>query len=136
MSRASTSKELFRKVLVQSSVLTGGIALASSALGFAFAGQGGLISGLIGSVLTLVFSALTVLSVWFGGRLSLGGFFGVVLGGWVLKLVIFIAIVATLKSAAFINGPVLFFSLVASILGTLTLEALTVLRSRIPLIEN
>lgn len=136
MSRASTSKELFRKVLVQSAILTGAIAVLSSALGFAFAGESGLASGLIGSGLTLVFSSLTVISVWFGGRLSLGGFFGVVLGGWVLKLMIFIAIVATLKGAAFINGPVLFFSLVASILGTLTLEALTVLRSRIPLIEN
>lgn len=136
MARVSTSKELFRRVLVQSSILTCAIAVLSSALGYVFAGQSGLTSGLIGSALTLVFSSLTVISVWFGGRLSLGGFFGVVLGGWVLKLVIFIAIVATLKGATFINGPVLFFSLVASILGTLTLEALTVLRSRIPLIEN
>jgi energy-converting hydrogenase Eha subunit B len=136
MAKATTSKELFRKVLVQSAFLTAVIALLSSVLGGVFAGQSGLISGLIGALMTLIFSSLTVLSVWFGGRLSLGGFFAVVLGGWVLKLIIFIAIVATLKGAEFINGPVLFFSLVASILSTLTLEALTVLRSRIPLIEN
>ncbi|MEY4981532.1 MAG: hypothetical protein RL174_870, partial [Actinomycetota bacterium] len=62
MPRVSSSKELFRKVLVQSSILTGAIAVLSSALGFAFAGQSGLASGLIGSALTLVFSALTVIS--------------------------------------------------------------------------
>jgi hypothetical protein len=136
MARATTSKQLFRKVLIQSTFLTASIALLSSILGVWLAGQPGLVSGLIGASMTLIFSSLTVLSVWFGGRLSLGGFFGVVLGGWVLKLIIFIASVAMLKGAEFINGPVLFFSLVASILSTLTLEALTVLRSRIPTIEN
>jgi len=136
MAKATTSKELFRKVLIQSAILTAAIAVLSALLGMVFAGQAGLISGLIGASMTLIFSSLTVLSVWFGGRLSLGGFFGVVLGGWVLKLVIFIAIVATLRGAEFINGPVLFFSLVASILSTLTLEALAVLRSRIPTIQN
>lgn len=136
MPRAATSKELFRKVLIQSSLLVAGVAIVGGVLGWLFAGQDGLVSAAIGSGMTLVFSSLTVLSVWFGGRLSLGGFFGVVLGGWVLKLVIFIALVAGLKGAEFINGPTLFFTLVASILGTLTLEAAAVMRSRIPLIEN
>lgn len=136
MAKATSSRELFRKVLIQSSVLTASVAILGAIFGWLFAGEAGLASAFIGAGMTLVFSSLTVLSVWFGGRLSLGGFFGVVLGGWVLKLVIFIAIVATLKGSAFISGPVLFFALVASILGTLTLEALAVLRSRIPTIEN
>jgi 4-amino-4-deoxy-L-arabinose transferase-like glycosyltransferase len=79
---------------------------------------------------------MTALSVYFGGKLSLGGFFGLVMGGWLVKLVVFMAIVAVLKNAVFINGPVLFFTLVASILGTLAIDAISVTRSRIPTFTN
>ena len=73
------------------------------------------------------------LSVAIGGRLPLGAFFGIVLGGWILKLVGFVLVIGLLKGADFINGPVLFFTLVASILGTLALDSVAVLKARLPL---
>ena len=76
---------------------------------------------------------MTALSVLAGRRLSLGGFFGVVMGGWLFKLLAFIALVAGLRNAEFINGPVLFFTLVASIFVTLSIDALAAIRARIPL---
>ncbi|MCX8529436.1 MAG: hypothetical protein ORN27_05135 [Rhodoluna sp.] len=136
MSKASNLNEVFSAVLKQGLVLVGAIAILGGGLGLIFAGVAGLVSGLIGATLALLFSSLTALSVFFGGKLSLGGFFGVVLGGWIVKLVGFIVLIALLKGAAFIAGPVLFFTLVASILGTLVIDSRIVLKSRITIGDN
>lgn len=136
MSKASSIAEVFSAVLKQGLLLVAAIAVVGGGLGLLFAGVNGLVSGLIGAGMALLFSSLTAFSVKFGGRLSLGGFFGVVLGGWILKLVGFIVLVALLKGATFIAGPVLFFTLVASILGTLVIDSLIVMKSRIGIGSN
>ena len=134
MSKASNS--LFSRVLGLGSALIGAIAIIGGLLGFLFAGAAGLTSALIGASLTLVFVTLTAASVWLGGKLPLGGFFGVVLGGWLIKIVGFAFVIAALKGAEFINGPVLFFTLVAAILGTLAVDSVLVLKARIPVIGD
>ena len=136
MSKLTSTAEIFAAVLKQGLMLVLAIALVGGGLGFVFAGAAGLISGLIGAALALVFSSLTAFSVKFGGQLSLGGFFGVVLGGWIVKLVGFIVLIALLKGATFIAGPVLFLTLVASILGTLIIDTLIVMKSRITFGSN
>lgn len=124
--------DLFRRVLLLGSALIGAIAVLGGLTGWLVAGFAGLTSALIGAALTLVFVTLTALSVWIGGRLPLGGFFGVVLGGWLVKVVGFVLVIGALKGAEFINGAVLFFTLVAAILGTLTVDSILVLKARIP----
>jgi len=136
MSKASNLNEVFSAVLKQGLVLVAAIAVLGGGLGLIFAGVAGLVSGLIGATLALLFSSLTALSVSFGGKLSLGGFFGVVLGGWIVKLIGFVILIALLKGASFIAGPVLFFTLVASILGTLVIDSRIVLKSRLTVGEN
>jgi hypothetical protein len=61
---------------------------------------------------------------------------GVVLGGWIVKLVGFMVLVASLRTADFIVGPVLFGSLVVSILGSLALDAIVFTKARIPSYES
>jgi hypothetical protein len=134
MSKASSN--LFSRVLRLGSALIGAIALVGGLAGYLVAGTAGLTSALIGASLTLVFVTLTALSVWLGGKLPLGGFFGVVLGGWLIKIVGFALVIASLKGADFINGPVLFFTLVAAILGTLAVDSILVLKARIPVIGD
>lgn len=136
MSNPSSTSEVFSAVLKQGLLLVAAIAVVGGGVGLAVAGVNGLLSGLIGSGLALLFSTMTAFSVKFGGKLSLGGFFGVVLGGWIFKMVVFIAIVAALRGANFIDGPVFFFTLVASILGTLVIDSLIVLKSRITVGSN
>jgi uncharacterized membrane protein YhhN len=57
----------------------------------------------------------------------------VVLGGWLLKVIGFVLLMGALKNADFISGPVLFFTLVASVMGTLAVDSVLVLKARIPI---
>jgi hypothetical protein len=128
----STTNQVFSRVLKLGALLIAAIAVVGGAIGYAVAGSNGLTSALIGSGLALLFVSMTALSVQLGAKLPLAGFFGVVMGGWLLKLVGFIITMALLKSADFINGPVLFFTIVGSVLGALAIDAVVVMRSRIP----
>ena len=132
--RASNAQQLFRTVLTRGTLFSLVVAALGGGIGFLVNGQPGLFGGLIGAALALVFSSLTALSVLLGARLPLGGFFGLVLGGWILKLVIFMLLIVNLKGAAWLDGKTLFFALVASIIGTLTIDSMAVLKARIPVV--
>lgn len=131
-----TADELFTSVLRRSGLLVGLIALAGSLAGFVIAEGPGLVSGLIGAALAFAFSALTLISILLGRKLQLAGFFAVVLGGWLVKLIGFAVLVANLRGADFLNGPVLFFTLVAAVLGSLIIDSIAVLSARIPVVEG
>lgn len=131
----SASEKLFATILKQGALLIAVIAAVGGLIGYLVASTNGLVSALIGAAMAFMFVSLTALSVWFGGKLSLGGFFGLVLGGWILKLVAFMVLVASLRTADFIVGPVLFASLVVSILGSLAVDAIAFTKARIPSFE-
>ena len=128
---SSSSEKLFSSILKKGALLIGASAALGGLIGYLVASTNGLISALIGAAMAFVFVSMTAGSVWLGGKLSLGGFFGVVLGGWIVKLLGFIVLVATLRSADFIVGPVLFGSVVTSIIGSLVLDAIVVTKTRI-----
>jgi hypothetical protein len=133
---ANTISSLFKKALTYGALLVLGVTLLGSILGFVLAGANGIASALIGGALTLVFASTTAVSIWFGGRLNLGAFFAIVMGAWLLKIVIFMVLVATLKGASFVHGPTLFFTLVGSIIGSLALDSVLVLKARIPVVQD
>jgi hypothetical protein len=74
--------------------------------------------------------------VLFGSKLSLGGFYAVVLGGWLLKMVLFMFGVALLSRIEGLNGVALFVTLVASILGSLAVDGYVVTTSKIPVVSQ
>lgn len=127
---------IFKKVLQQGSILIAGIAAIGGLVGTLVAGAPGLLSALIGAGMTLVFVTLTATSVWLGSRLPIGGFFAIVMGAWIVKLVLFIVLVKLLLGVKEINGPVLFFTLIVSIMGTLVVDASVVTKARMPIVEN
>lgn len=133
---ASSSTQVFAKALKLSALLVVSVAVICSIIGYLVVGVDGLWTALIGSAIALVFTSLTVLSVLFGARLPLGGFYGLVLGGWLLKIVLFALLLAALQRMDFIHGPTLFFAIVLSVLGSLSIDSWVVLRSRIPTIDS
>ena len=136
MKPATTPEQLFNGVLCQGALLTGLIAVLGSLAGYLVGGTNGVVSALIGAALAFAFASLTVLSMLIGRRLPLAGFFGVVMGGWLIKLVGFALLARSLQGVDFINGPVLFFTLVAAILGSLIIDSIAVLSARIPVVEG
>ena len=124
------------KVLKLGSLLIGSIAIIGSAIGFLAAGLPGLLGAVAGSGIALLFVTLTALSVLFGSKLSLGGFYAVVLGGWLLKMILFMFGVALLSRIEGINGVALFVTLVASILGSLAVDGYVVTTSKIPVVSQ
>jgi hypothetical protein len=132
---STSAEQLFKNVLGQTALLTGLIASLGSLAGFIVEGMNGVVSALIGAGLAFAFGALTVVSMIIGRKLSLAGFFGVVMGGWLIKLIGFALLARSLQGAEFINGPVLFLTLVAAILGSLVIDSIAVLSARIPVVE-
>jgi hypothetical protein len=122
---------MFRKALILTSALVGLIALLGMGIGYLVVGSIAIPSALIGSAIALVFSSVTILSIWFGSKLGLNGFFALLMGGWLIKIVVFALVLSVLSGADFISGPVLFLAVVASVLGTLAIESWVVLRSRV-----
>ena len=135
MKSSTSADQLFKKVLGQTALLTGLIASLGSLAGFFVEGMNGVVSALVGAGLAFAFGALTVVSMLIGRKLSLAGFFGVVMGGWLVKLIGFALLARSLQGAEFINGPVLFLTLAAAILGSPVIDSIAVLSARIPVVE-
>jgi len=87
MKSSTSADQLFKKVLAQTALLTGLIASLGSLAGYFVESMNGVVSALIGAGLAFAFGALTVVSMMIGRKLSLAGFFGVVMGGWLIKLI-------------------------------------------------
>ena len=127
---------IFTQILKYTGVLALVIAVVGGGLGYLFAGTDGLWSALVGVGLAILFAAITAASMLVAIRFTLGAFFGIVMGAWLLKLVIFIVLLVVLRDQPFVNDVVLFLALVVSIIGTLAVDALVVVRGRLSYVSD
>ena len=134
--RANNLEQLFKQVAKYSLLLVAVIAVVGGLVGFLVAGGNGLISALIGALVAFLFSILTIASVFVGSKLSITGFYALVLGGWLIKIVLFGIILVLLRGQPFIEGGVLFATVVVTILGTLAVDSFAALRARIPVVDE
>jgi hypothetical protein len=135
--RTPTSNPVLRRALGWGAVLAGVVLVVSAVLGLVFAGTEGLVSALVGTLMAVVFMGITAASILLANRfagsdLFVGAFFGIVLGGWLLKFIVFIVLVVLLRDAAWLNPTVLFLSLVAGVIASLVVDVLVVAKSRLP----
>lgn len=101
----------------------------------------GLLSALIGTGLAVIFMGVTAATILLANRFSgsdlfVGAFFGIVLGGWLLKFVVFLVVVIILKDQAWVNPVVLFLSLIAGVIGSLIVDVLVMMKSRMPYVSD
>lgn len=139
--RTPTSNPVLRKALVWGGLLAAVVLVVSGILGFVFAGAEGLVSALVGTLMAVVFMGITAASILLANRfassdLFVGAFFGIVLGGWLLKFIVFIVLVVLLRDAAWLNATVLFLSLVAGVIASLVVDVLVVAKSRMPYVSD
>ncbi|OII27489.1 hypothetical protein [Frigoribacterium sp. MCBA15_019] len=130
------ASSIFTQILKYTGLLALVIAVVGGGLGYVFAGTDGLWSALVGVGLAILFAAITAASMLVAIRFTLGAFFGIVMGAWLLKLVIFIVLLVVLRDQPFVNDVVLFLALVVSIVGTLAVDALVVVRGRLAYVSD
>jgi membrane associated rhomboid family serine protease len=132
----SSAQDLFRRAVAYGAYLALAIAGLGSAISVLTVGLAGVYAALIGAAISTSFSLMTIFSVWFGSKLPLNGFYALVLGGWLIKVVLFGVVLSVLQGAQNFNGPVFFFAIVAGVLGGLGIDSWLVLKARIPTVEN
>ncbi len=132
----SSAQDLFRRAIAYGAYLAIAIAVIGSLVSMLTVGLPGVYAALIGAAISTSFSLMTIFSVWFGSKLPLNGFYALVLGGWLIKVVLFGVVLAILQGAQNFNGPVFFFAIVAGVLGGLGIDSWLVLKARIPTVGD
>lgn len=134
------NNRIFVSILRLGSLLALGIAVVGCIVGGLTVGVTGVTSALIGTALALVFTGMTAASILIGlkasgGSLISGAFFGIVLGGWLLKFIVFLVIVVLLKDQPWVNTLIMFLSIVVGVVGSLVVDVVVVTRSRMPYVD-
>ena len=135
------SEAIFRSSLKWGGLLALAIAVIGGGIGYLVDGNRGLISALIGTAMAVVFLGITAASIlfanrWFGTDLFVPIFFGVVMGGWLLKFILFLVLAVLLKDQPWINPTVLFLSIIAGVIGALVVDVIIVAKSRMPYVSD
>lgn len=138
---AASANVIMRTTLVWSAVIAGMLAVLGSVVGFVVAGPSGLLSALVGVVIAAAFLGITAASVlianrWFGDPRQVPMFFGIVICSWLLKLIVFIVLLAAVRSQTWIEPYVFFFALLASVIASLLVDIVVVARSRVPYVGD
>lgn len=136
-----TAAPVLRRVLAYGGILTIVIAVAGSIVGYLAVGWIGVVSALIGTVMALVFMGITAASILLASRfagepVSLGAFFGIVMGGWLLKFIVFLVLIFTLRDQSWISPVVLFICFVAGVVGSLAVDVHVVAKFRMPYVSD
>ncbi|MDH2445097.1 hypothetical protein QDR37_14175 [Amnibacterium sp. CER49] len=134
--RFDTSGTVLRRALVGGVVLSVAIGVVAGLVGLLLAGPGGLASGLIGALFAFLFLGLTIGGLMVSARLVSDvnpvPAIVVVLVGFLAKVVLFVVAMVALGHQPWVQPMVLFVALVAAVLGFLVLDAVVVMRARIP----
>lgn len=140
MSRVSSTPVL-RTTLRWSALATAVLAVAGAGIGFAVGGAAGLWSALVAVLLAAVFLAITAISIlvanrWYGDALYVPLFFGIVMGAWILKFIVFIVVLLLLRGQPWLNPGVFLVALVVSVVASLVVDVVVLTRMRIPHVSD
>ncbi|TFC90916.1 MULTISPECIES: hypothetical protein [Cryobacterium] len=136
-----TSVPVLRRILLYGAVLAGAIAVVGAVIGGVVAGGSGVVSALIGTLMAVVFMGITAGSILVANRFAgtsaaIGAFFGIVMGGWLVKFVVFLVLMVLLKDQSWIQPVVLFLSIIAGVIGSLLVDVFVLMRSRVPYVSD
>jgi hypothetical protein len=129
-----------RRALTYGLVLTGAVAVLGAGIGFLVSGTTGLLSGLLGAAVAAVFMALTTVSYLVAVRVTKGdgtnpAFYGIMVGVWFLKLVVFVVLLILVRGFDWLDARVMFVSMVVAVVGSLVADVLAVVRTRVPYVD-
>jgi hypothetical protein len=132
---------ILTRALRYGAILALAVALVAGVIGLVVAGVPGLLGGLFGALLAAIFLGLTAGSMLFAGRIAKGDttgptFFGIVLGAWFLKLVVFVIVAILFGRLHWVDPYVFFFSVIAAVIGSLIADVVAFARARVPYVSD
>lgn len=133
--RMPSSNPVLARILRYGAVLAAAIAVVGAVVGGLAVGATGVAGALVGTVMAAVFVAVTAISILVANRFignELYGilFFAIVLGGWIVKFVVFIVLFLLLRDQTWLDTTVMFIALVAGVVGSLVVDVVVVTTSR------
>ncbi len=117
------------------------VLVVAALIGWLVGGTDGLASGALGAGVGIVFPALTAASIlvanlWYGNPAYLQIFFGIVMGGWILKFVVVIVALIVISRLPWILPLTFYFALVAAALVAVVVDLVVILRMRLPAVSD
>jgi hypothetical protein len=136
-----SSTPILRRTLIWSAIATVVLAIIAGGIGYLVAQGEGLVSGLLGVLLAAVFLAITGISIlianrWYGDPIYVQLFFAIVLGGWLLKLGLFVVAMILLAGQPWLQPMVFFLSIVAGVLMSLAIDVIVLTSMRLPNVSD
>lgn len=129
-------RSVMRGILVRGALITAAIAVLACGIGFALAGMPGVWSGLIGAAAAFCFFGITALLMYLTADSGSVVMAGAVLGGFLIKVVLFMALGAFLAGRDFYDPWVLFGTLAAAAIASLVVDIMTVQGARLPIVDE
>jgi hypothetical protein len=131
---------VLRRALRYGVILTIAVIVIGSIIGYLVGGVPGLVSALIAACVTAVFMGLTAVSFVVASRVAklpegIAVYYGIILGTFIVKFVIFLVLVISLRGVHWLNPTVFGFTTIAAVLGTLIVDGLAVGLSRVPYVD-
>ncbi len=134
-------------VVLRRSLVWGGIfavllLLAAGAIGYsAVDGVRGLLGAVVAVAAAAIFLGLTSASILVASRISKRRgdtvvFFAIVAGTWLLKLVLFLVLMLSLRGAEWMNPAVFGVTMVVAVVGLLLIDVVAMVRTRVPLLDE
>lgn len=132
---------ILKLALRYGAVVAGVVAIGGGVVGYLVSGLPGLLGGLVGAALAAVYLGLTAGSMLLAGKVSRGDgtspvFFGVVLGVWVLKLIVFVLVAIWLRGQDWMDPRVFFGAVIVAVIGSLVADILAYQRARVPYVSD
>jgi hypothetical protein len=104
-------------------------------IGWAVAGVPGVWGAMLGVLVPVLFLGITAAVALLTARLSTSTLGAAVLGSWLLKIVVLIVVLVALDGRDFYARGVFFVVFLLGTAGFLVVEALVVLRTKVPYVE-
>ncbi len=141
VSTQPTSVPVLRRILVYGGWVALVIAVVGVIAGYFAAGGTGVLSALLGTVMSVAFMGITAGSILLANKVAgsegaIGGFFGIIMGGWLLKFVVFLVLLVVLQDRSWIDPLVLFLCIIAGVIGSLVVDAVVVMTSRMSYVSD
>ncbi len=136
-----TVAPILKLALRYGALVAGVVAVGGGIIGYLVSGVPGVLGALVGAALAAVYLGLTAVSMLIAGRVTRGDgtsplFFGVVLGVWVLKLVVFVVVAIWLRGQAWMDPVVFFGAVIVAVMGSLVADIVAFQRARVPYVSD